>query len=81
MNFVLIIFIVYLLFLAFDAINNTETIINDFKNVLGDDVTLPPGIEGLPIPSIENATKLFQEKCIKQSGSNAAYEEASVRLV
>lgn len=83
MSFSLIIFIVCfcLLFSAFAAINNTEITINDIKNALPEGVTLPPEIEGLPIPSIENATKLFKEKCVKESGSDAAYEEASVRFI
>jgi hypothetical protein len=62
------------------AINITDFGINDIKNNLPEGVTLPPELEGLPIPSAENATKLFKEKCTKESGSDAAYEQVSVSL-
>lgn len=60
----------------FAAINNTDAYINDIKSRLPENVTLPPELENLP--SLEDATKVFREKCIKVSGSDAAYEEANV---
>lgn len=30
------------------------------------------------LPNVDEAKKLFREKCIKESGSDAAYEEANV---
>lgn len=39
---------------------------------------LPPEIENVNLPNADEAVKLFKEKCIKVSGSDAAFEEASV---
>jgi hypothetical protein len=66
-------------FPAYAQFNVSDISLDDIKSRLPDGVTFPPEIEGLPIPSIENATRLFKEKCVKESGSDAAYEEASVR--
>lgn len=63
---------------AFAAINTTDITINDIKNALPDGVTFPPELEGLDIPKVEDAAKLFKDKCIKVSGSDAAFEEAHV---
>jgi hypothetical protein len=68
-------------FPAYAQFNISDNTIDDLKNRLNEQgVTFPPEIEGLPIPSIENATRLFKEKCVKESGSDAAFEEASVRF-
>lgn len=62
----------------FAAINSTDITINDIKNALPEGVTLPPELENVNLPNVEDATKLFKDKCIKVSGSDAAFEEASV---
>lgn len=36
---------------------------------------LPPGFENISLPNIEDGKKLAREKCIKVSGSDAAYEQ------
>lgn len=65
-------------FTAFAAINVTDFSINDLKNNLPDGVALPPELEGFSLPT-ENITKFLKEKCVKETGSDAAYEAASVR--
>lgn len=68
----------FVLFVVSAAINSTDFSINDIKNALPEGVSLPPELEGLDIPNVEDAAKVFREKCIKVSGSDAAFEEAHV---
>jgi Protein of unknown function (DUF1397) len=66
------------MFSAFAAINTTNLSINDLKNALPTGVTLPPELEGVDIPQVDDVKKLFKEKCITVSGSDSAYQEADV---
>lgn len=67
----------FFLFSAFAAIDTDA--LNKAKNELeAKGVTLPPEFKDLDLPNVEDAQKLFKDKCIKVSGSDAAYEEANV---
>ncbi|CRL07400.1 CLUMA_CG020373, isoform A [Clunio marinus] len=61
----------------FGALNKTDITINDIKNALPDGVTFPPEFADAELPNIDDAKKLFKDKCIKVSGSDAAYEEVT----
>ena len=66
------------MFSALAAINSTDITINDIKNALPEGVSLPPELENVEIPKVEEGLKLFKDKCVKVSGSDAAYDEATV---
>lgn len=66
------------IFSALGAFNGSDITINDIKNALPDGVSLPPELDGIEIPKVEEAVKVFKEKCVKVSGSDAAFEEANV---
>jgi hypothetical protein len=65
-------------FLDLAEINTSDISINDIKKNLPAGVSLPPEFESVSLPSVDDAAKLFKDKCIKVSGSDASYEEASV---
>ena len=64
-------------FLLFQAVA-VEFDIKNITNNLPEGITFPPEFDNIPIPSVENVTQVFREKCIKESGSDGAYEQASV---
>jgi len=44
-------------------------------------VVLPKELDGIAIPSAEDATNMFKDKCIKVAGSDAAFEEVQQGFV
>lgn len=51
--------------------------INQIQSQLPDGIKLPPELANASLPSVEETTKILKDKCIKVSGSDAAYEEAA----
>uniref|UniRef100_A0A336L8A3 CSON005901 protein n=1 Tax=Culicoides sonorensis TaxID=179676 RepID=A0A336L8A3_CULSO len=64
--------ILFVVLMQFDKIN-----LNEIQSQLPDGVKIPPELLNASLPSVEETTKILKEKCIKVSGSDAAYEEAS----
>lgn len=62
---------------AFAALNVSDFSINDIKNNLPEGIALPEGFADFELPT-DNITKVLKDKCVKETGSDAAYEEASV---
>jgi hypothetical protein len=62
--------------IAFAAFNASDFSINDIKENLPEGFILPAEIEDFKLPT-ENVTKFLKEKCVKETGSDAAYEAAS----
>ncbi|XP_063702693.1 27 kDa hemolymph protein-like [Culicoides brevitarsis] len=54
-----------------------EIDIDKIKAQLPEGVKIPPELLNASLPSVEETTKILKEKCIKVSGSDAAYEEAA----
>lgn len=50
--------------------------IDKIQAQLPDGIKIPPELANATLPSLEETTKVLKEKCIKVSGSDAAYEEA-----
>jgi hypothetical protein len=52
------------------------------KDVLAaEGVSIPPELANIDIGSnVEQLTNTFKQKCVEVSGSDASYEEASVRI-
>lgn len=51
--------------------------INQIQSQLPDGIKIPNELLNASLPSLEETTKVLKEKCIKVSGSDAAYEEAA----
>lgn len=51
--------------------------INQIQSQLPDGIKIPNELLNASLPSVEETTKVLKEKCIKVSGSDAAYEEAA----
>lgn len=51
--------------------------INKIQSQLPDGIKIPPEFANASLPTVEEATKILKDKCIKVSGSDAAYEEAA----
>ncbi|XP_070503976.1 27 kDa glycoprotein-like [Chironomus tepperi] len=69
--------------IVYGALNSTE--LNDIKNSvvnnLPEGITLPPELKDLDVgEGIKQASDIFKQKCIENSGSDAAFEEASQAL-
>lgn len=62
--------------IALAALNVSDFSLNDIKSKLPEGIQLPTELEGFELPT-DNITKVLKEKCAKQTGSDAAYEEAS----
>jgi hypothetical protein len=65
-------------------VNISEINVNDLKDTLvgnlPEGVSLPPELTNLDIgDNVNKLTDTFKQKCVDNSGSDAAYEEASVR--
>ena len=44
------------------------------KSKLPSDLQIPDSIKNISLPTVDETTKVFKEKCAKVSGSDAAYE-------
>jgi hypothetical protein len=74
----------YDIFTVYGALNSTE--LNDIKdslvNNLPEGITLPPELKDVDVgEGLRQASDIFKQKCIENSGSDAAYEEASVIIL
>jgi len=70
-------------FTVYGALNSTE--LNDIKDSfvsnLPEGITLPPELKDIDVgEGIKQASDIFKQKCIENSGSDAAFEEASVNI-
>lgn len=66
---------------VYGALNSTE--LNDIKNSvvnnLPEGITIPPELKDIDVgEGIKQASDIFKQKCNENSGSDAAFEEASV---
>lgn len=68
---------VWLVFFFLTAIgcakNVTDLNVDDLRNALPEGVTLPSILENVTLPTVDDAKKLFKEKCNKVSGSECWY--------
>lgn len=50
-------------------------------NNLPEGITLPPELKDIDVgEGIKQASDIFKQKCVENSGSDAAFEEASVNI-
>lgn len=51
--------------------------ISKIQAQLPDGIKIPPELANVSLPTLDETTKVLKDKCVKVSGSDAAYEEAA----
>lgn len=60
-------------------LSDDDVNLEDLKNQLPDGI-IPDVLKNVTVPTADDAKQIFKEKCIKVSGSDAAFQEAEVNL-